>query len=567
MISELRIKDYALMEKLEVGFSDGLSILTGETGAGKSIIIGALGLALGVKGDAASVRAGKRSAEVEAVFDLAREKGTVERLERAGYESKEQKLILKRILHGSGRTRCYLNDELANLGDLKTVSDLLVDIHGQHEHQALLRTETHIDFLDGFAGSAAESEEFRRLFDRQNSLTQEIVRSRAEAERLRDSQELYRFQKSEIETAKLRVGEEEDLDIERRILENSEKLILAASEAYERLYDADGSASETASEAKKLLEDMCRVDPSVGPHLEELTGIIDRFGEMGRDLDDYRNKIQHDPERLEEVRSRIDVIKSLKKKYGGSVDSVLKYGQHVEAELKRLEKSSFDVSELEKELRDVLSKMTSMAAALSEKRKKSAKVFESRVLAELKGLGMTRCRFAVEVLSEESDDGVVVLDGKKYTTWSNGIDKVEFLLSANPGEPVRPLARIASGGETSRVMLALKSILSDVDRVSTLIFDEIDIGIGGRVAESVGKKLRKVADFRQVICITHLPQIAVFGENHYVVRKETKGKKTYTLIDALGKEERVAEIARMLGGEEITEATVRAAREMLENAR
>ncbi|TET44324.1 DNA repair protein RecN [candidate division TA06 bacterium] len=565
MISELRIKDYALMETINVSFQKGLNILTGETGAGKSIIVGALGLALGEKGSSGTIRAGRDFAEVEATFDLGGEKETIKRLKDSGFTTDKEELTLKRVIHRTGRTRCYVNGSPVTLSDLRLASDLLVDIHGQHEHQALLKPETHIDFLDSFAGIEKERERFSGLFEKRNRLTEEIGRREKEAERLRETEELYRFQKREIESANVGEAEEEALESERKVLENSERLIVAASEAYHRLYEDEGSVSEVVASLKRLLEEISGIDQSMKPHLEEITSVSNQLDEIGRGIGRYRDDIHHDPERLEDVRTRLDVIRSLKKKYGGSIESVLEYGDHIDGQLKRLDQSSLDVTELKEDVRNTEKEMSALARVLSEARKTTAEEFEKKVAAVLKELGMAKCRFVAQIDREECDEGPVVVEKKRFTTSPNGIDMVEFLLSANPGEPVKPLARIASGGETSRIMLGLKSILSDVDKVGTLIFDEVDIGIGGRVAESVGKKLKRVAKSRQVICITHLPQIAIQGDNHYAVTKEVKGRQTFTSISILESRDRVMEVARMLGGKKITDATLNAAREMLKS--
>lgn len=565
MISELRIKNYALMEKLNVSFHKGLNILTGETGAGKSIIVGALGLALGEKGGSGAIRAGKDSAEVETTFDIVGENQIVKMLRDSGFTTNKEELILRRIVHKTGRTRCYLNGKPVTLSDLRLVSDLLVDIHGQHQHQALLKPETHIDFLDGFAGIEKERERFGELFEKRNRLTEEIKRREKEAERLRETEDLYRFQKREIEYANVSEGEEETLESERKVLENSERLIVAANEAYHRLYEDEGSVSEVVASLKRLLEEISGIDRSMESHLKEITSVSNQLDEIGRAIGRYRDNIHHDPERLEDVRTRLDVIRSLKKKYGGSIAAVLEYRDHVDDQLTKLDQSSFDVTELKEDVRNTEKEMSALARLLSEKRRVTAKEFEKKVAEVLTELGMAKCRFVVQIDREESDEGPVIVDKKRFTASPNGIDMVEFLLSANPGEPVKPLAKIASGGETSRIMLALKSVLSDVDKVGTLIFDEVDIGIGGRVAESVGKKLKRVAKSRQVICITHLPQIAIQGDEHYAVTKEVKGRQTFTSISVLRSKEKVMEVARMLGGKKITDATVNAAREMLKS--
>jgi DNA repair protein RecN (Recombination protein N) len=566
MISELRIKDYALMEKLQIRFDKGLNILTGETGAGKSIIVGALGLALGEKADSDVIRAGKECAEVEAVFDVSGETDIAKKLEGSDVKSEKGAFALKRVVSKGGRAKCYVNGNAVSVADLKRVSDFLVDIHGQHQHQALLRPETHIDFLDGFARIEKEKVRFGDLFDARVRLAEEIERREKEAERLKQTEELYRFQKREIESANVSEGEEDGLESERKVLENSEKLMIAASEAYSQLYEAEGSAAEKVASVRKLLEEISGIDESMKSSLADIKVAADQLDEVGRAIGKYRDTIHHDPERVEEVRLRLDVIRTLKKKYGGSIVSVLEYKEHITSQLKKLDQSGFDVTGLRNELVGVESQMSVLARSLSEKRKASAKEFEQKVAAGLKELGMEKCKFVTGITNKESEEDPVVVEGKRYVTFRNGIDMVEFLLSANPGEPVKPLAKIASGGETSRVMLSLKSVLSDVDRVGTLIFDEVDIGIGGRVAEAVGKKLKGLAKNRQVICITHLPQIAVEGDRHYGITKEVKGKQTFTSISVLESKDRVMEIARMLGGKSITDATVKAAGEMLKNA-
>lgn len=567
MLSELRIRNYALMEELSVGFSPGLNIMTGETGAGKSIIIGALGLALGERVDQDLIRTGAEEAVSEAVFDLSTNLRLAGNLESMGAEPEDGLLILKRAVSRAGRTKCWLNNSPVTLSVLRRVGDELLDMHGQHEHQSLLKVEKHLDLLDGFGGLLGLSDEVAGLYERYGEIEKSLEKKRNRLAQLKEREELLRFQLKEIEEAKLSVGEDERLESERLILENAESLLSSTQEAYEILSGRDGSVLESLGSVEKLLRQASEVDSSLRREVEALSSIGYRLDDLWRSLLSYQKNLEFEPERLEEVRGRVELIGTLKRKYVDSIEGMLGRRDEIEAELKSLEEGEETTDALKAELGDIRKEISKKVADLSKLRREKALKLERKVLRELSDLGMGGAKFKASFELEEDPDGLAELEGKSYRTTERGVDRVEFLISPNPGEELKPLRKIASGGEISRMMLALKSILAEADSVPSLIFDEIDLGIGGKVAEAVGKKLKSISSRRQVICITHLPHIAVYGTTHFEVRKFTEKGRTYTEASFLDKEGRVREVARMLGGEKVAETAVRHAKRMLKKVK
>jgi DNA repair protein RecN (Recombination protein N) len=561
MLKELNIKNFAIIDELRVEFAQGLNVLTGETGAGKSIVVDALNLALGERASVDLIRTGCQEAVVEAAFEL-NGRGTAEItafLSEQGIEVHPgEDLIVRRILASSGKNKVYINGSLATLATLAALGSSLADIHGQHEHQSLLSLEKQMDLLDSFGGLESIRGDvgtaFRRLKDIGVQLAEREAGERDRAQR----EDMLRFQKNEIEAAMLKPGEDEELAKEQKVMANAEKLASSSAMINELLYASDGSALVNLKRAITGLKDVVAIDNRLAGALELCEAGRAQVDEAAREISSYHERIEYDPQRLEQIGDRLDVIQKLKKKYGNTIDDILDFGAKASAELERMEHSMEEIGQLRAEIQSLKAGLTAKTGDLTKKRAAAAQNLEKKVESELGHLGMKKTKFAVRITQEPGDD---TLDGKKVGP--RGADRVEFLISPNPGEEPRPLARIASGGELSRIMLALKTVLVEGDSIPTLVFDEVDAGIGGAVAEEVGKKLRKVSAKRQVFCITHLPQIASMAGSHYGVSKSVKKDRTGTEVRLLDKKERVDEVARMLGGKTITEATIKHAEEMI----
>ncbi|MGC1455469.1 MAG: DNA repair protein RecN, partial [Nitrospirota bacterium] len=553
MLKELNIKNLAIIDQLRVEFAPGLNVFTGETGAGKSIIVDALSLALGERASVDLIRSGFQEAVVEAAFELnSHGAGDVTALlSEQGIEMDPGgDLIVRRVLSSSGKNKVYINGSLANLTTLAAVGANLADIHGQHEHQSLLSLERQMEMLDTFGGLDTLRDEvtaeYRRLFDIRKDLAelQEGERDRAQRE------DLLRYQKNEIEAAQLKPGEGEELENAQKVLANAEKLATLSAMVDEVLYSSDGSALANLKKAINGLKDVVEIDSSLAGALDLCESGRAQIEEAAREVASYHNRAESDPQRLEQIGDRLDLIQKLKKKYGNTIEEILDFGAKAAAALERMEQSTEEIEKLKSGIQEIKFGLTDKANQLTKKRMAAARELEKKVEAELDHLGMKRTTFTLKITQESGGD---TFDGLKLGP--RGVDRVEFLISPNAGEEPRSLAKIVSGGELSRIMLALKSILVEGDGIPTLVFDEVDAGIGGAVAEEVGKKLKRVAKKRQVFCITHLPQIASMAGSHYGVTKSVKKERTSTEVRLLNKQERVEEIARMLGGKTITEAT------------
>jgi len=562
VLRELRLRNVAIVERLDLEFPGGLIALTGETGAGKSIIVGALGLALGEKARPEHQRTPGEESVVEALFAGPLPRGVRARLEAAGVPLTED-LLLRRVVSPGGRSRAFANDTAITLPTLEEIGRELVDIHGQHQHQSLLHAETHLDFLDGFAGLLGARERYREAWTRLDGLDRERDQlERQEGERERRLEYL-RFQHEELERAALLPGEEEQLRSERDVLRNVDRLAGAVGEAEALAYSGEASASGSVGAAARRLGEAAAVDPSLLPLAAALAGARAALEDAGRELQDYLSRLEADPARLGVIDDRLALISRLKKKYGATVETILAEAGAVQAEITRWEQGSARLAGLDRDIATASAAAGALAGELSRGRETSGPKLEKRILEELAALAMGGCRFEVRLQREEDPTGRLVLDGRRWRADDRGIEKVEFLLSANPGMEPRPLARVASGGELSRVMLALKTALAEADRVPTLVFDEVDIGIGGRTARTVGERLRAVAAGRQVFCVTHLPQIASLAHVQYTIEKRVVAGRTRVRVQRLDGPGRVAEVARMLGGRVVTEATLHHAEELL----
>lgn len=553
MLQELRIKNFAIIDELNLSFSKGLNILTGETGAGKSIILNAVQLLRGEKAGDEVVRTYEEEAVIEAIFDLSEYPEILKKFKYERPETEELTLLIKRIISRSGRGRVYINGNLSTLGMLSEISDELLSIYGQHEHQLLQKVETHIDILDEFGGLLDLREEFQRYFEKYISQLEEIKKIRDESEKRAREKELIEFQIREIEASNIEVGEDEALKAERNVLMNAKRLIEFSNLAEELLYSGDGSAIEKLQRIIHEGEQISWIDPRISDLLKNIETLLIHLEEIAIEFRDYSKKIEMSPERLEEVEDRLEELERLKRKYGPTLEDILEFKGRIDERLRLYTSDEGRLQELEASLEPIKQKISELSKRLSENRKRVSIELKRAVEKELSSLGMKKTIF--EVSFSESPINI------------KGIDKVEFLISPNPGEALKPLAKIASGGELSRIMLALKRILAKIGGRQVLIFDEVDSGIGGAIAEVVGRKLKELSKFHQIICVTHLPQIACYADTHFTVRKEQKGGRTITRVTKLEKDEIIDEIARMLGGVKITEKTRAHAKEMIEGAR
>jgi DNA repair protein RecN (Recombination protein N) len=568
MLTELRIRNLAIIESLELHFSPGLIVLTGETGAGKSIILDALEMLLGARADATIIRQGADFTLVEGVFRIdERVRPAIHAiLEREGLLEDENYLTLGREVRREGRNIARVNGRSVNLGLLKELGSYLIDIHGQSEHLSLLNPRAHIQLLDRYADLEKPLQAYRQAYRNLQALRQELEelrRMQADAER---RTEMLRFQLEEIEAARLKPGEDEELRRERNRLANAEALAESAQQALslldEGLPDAP-SALDLLGQAGRLLERLAHLDPSQATLSQNLLTIEETLSDVTRALRTYLENIEFNPRRLEQVEERLDLIQRLTRKYGGSIEAVLKRAGQIREELERIETVSERLEGLQKQEASLLEELARQALALSQARERAAQALSQNIEAELNDLRMSQARFSVAFQTRPHPQGLPVR-GEHLSFDSNGIDQVEFLIAPNPGEGFKPLVKIASGGETARLMLALKNVLARADEIPILVFDEIDQGIGGRVGLTVGQKLWSLARHHQVFCVTHLPQLAAFGDQHFRVQKIIQGERTYTRVEELEGEQRLLELSQMLG--EIGEGTLRSAHELLQLA-
>jgi DNA repair protein RecN (Recombination protein N) len=568
VLRELRVRNLAVIESLTVPFGPGLNVLTGETGAGKSILIDALNLLLGERAQPAeTIRAGAETATIEAVFDTPRKSPVAVVLQEHGISLEDGLLVIRRELVRGGRGRVFLNDANATLALLEKLGETLVEVHGQHEHQALLRPSRHLDLLDAFAGLGILRERLRQRHDEWRSASEELDALRASAHDQVTRTAQHRESMAEIDAARLRPAEEEELREERRRLVNAERLAEGASGAYRELYDDPASAVERMGRAAGLLRDLARMDPSIEPILQTLDTALVHLDETSRALRSYRDGVVFDPPRLDAIERRLDEIGRVKRKYGETVEAVLALRARLESDLEGLGRAGADEGRLVERVERLRTELVTRATDLAERREQAVSRLETSVLAELAALDLETAVFRVRLARERAGDGELAIGPDAWKLGPRGVDQAEFLFSANAGEDARPLSRIASGGELSRTMLAIKVVLAATDAVPVLIFDEVDVGIGGKTADTVGKKLRQVARVRQVLCVTHLPQIAAYADLHFRVEKREEDGRTATTVAALVKNDRVREVARMLGGESVTDTSLQHAFELIAQAR
>jgi DNA repair protein RecN (Recombination protein N) len=551
MLVELRIRDYAVVDDLTLELGPGLNVLTGETGAGKSIIVGALSLLLGERASSGVVRAGAERATVEGVFEVGGSPTLGRRLAELGYEPEDGLLLLRREVAAEGRNRAWVNGSPATAGVVGELGNALVDLHGQHEHQTLLRAAEQRRILDAFAGAEDAASSVAILHAQVRALEAELEERQANLRDLEARADFLRFQLGEIEGAGLAEGEDEELEAEARRLEHAEELAEGATRLHDTLYAGEDAAADRIAEARRLLGQLRRFDESLGEAEPLLDEAYHALAEVGRRMGDYASSVDYDPRRLEAVQGRLDAMFRLKRKYGPELADVMATGERIRSELAELEDSDHELTSIRQVLQRARTQLDSAAATLTGERAQASSRLAEAVASVLPELGLPGAEFEVRLRALDA-------------VGAHGAEAVEFLVSPNPGFPPMPLARIASGGELSRVMLALKSILAAVDQVPVLVFDEIDAGIGGVVATSVARKLADVAARHQVFVVTHLPQLASRAEAHLLVTKKADGGAAAAGVARLTGEDRVEEIARMLGGDPESSTSRQHARELLE---
>ena len=570
MLTELHIQNFAIIDKLDLKLGHGLIILTGETGAGKSIILDAVEMLVGGRADASVIRTDSDAAMVEGVFHLkGPEKEAVnEILKREELLDDPNYLTMAREVRREGRSIARVNGRTASVSLLKEIGAVLIDIHGQSEHLSLLDPRAHLGLLDRYADVAKPLSDYRQTYHKLMNVRRElneIRQAQADADR---RVEMLTFQAEEIEAAKLKPGEDEELKKERDRLANAESLAQYAQQALEVLDEGSQestAASDLVGQAARALAGLAKIDKAQEELANEAATLEDTLADLVRSLRDYLEEIEFNPKRLDEVEERLNLIHNLVRKYGGSIPAVITSGENTRKQLENISNASERVTVLEAEEDQLLQTCSKQAQTLSEKRKSAAGKLSKAIEVELDDLKMAAARFGVEFQTRSDPNGIPLTDGTRIAFDQTGYDRVEFLVAPNPGEGLKPLVKIASGGETSRLMLALKNILASADQIPSLIFDEIDQGIGGRVGLVVGFKLWHLGRNHQVFCVTHLPQLAVFGDEHYQVQKLIQGNRTLTRVERLTGEPQLLELSQMLG--EVGEGTLRSAHELTQVAR
>ncbi len=566
MLRELSIKNFAIIDDLSICFEGGFTALTGETGAGKSIIINAVNLILGSRASPELIRTSEETAELEALFEVPLHSPAATAAEDQGLDLSDG-LLIRRVIQKNGRHRIYINGRMASMQMLSSINQRLASISGQHAHQGLLKAEQHLLVLDQFGGLSGLRSRVSDGYQQMVALIGEWADLKRQDNEQVKQTELLEFQYNEIQQAEIAPEEDEDVEQERQRLRHAQQLYETVNRCVDQLYGGEGAAVERVTEAAKELQTLSDIDSSLTPVTERVHEASYQLEDIAHDLRSYLNRVVFDNGRLEAVELRLDLLQRLKRKYGGSLESVLAHGQEAEEELKRISSLPEKIAEVEQRLDQSYEELCKLSRELSDKRQKTAKQLSKEVQQELTTLEMSGTRFEVRFKPNpvgEDADPHLVLDNSGIE--STGIDRVDFLIAPNVGEDLRPLAQIASGGELSRIVLALKGILGTKESVETLIFDEVDAGIGGGVAEVVGQKLKTLACFHQVVCITHLAQIAQFATHHLKIAKRVYKGRTSTKMTPLHGEERVKEMARMLGGVKVTKKTLDHAREMLEGS-
>lgn len=551
MLQELSIKDFAIIDEIQISFQPKMTVLTGETGAGKSIIIDALGLLAGGRGSTEFIRKGEKKAVIQGLFTLPREANTYNILEEYGIDSEDGQIILQRDLYRGGRNICRINGMMVNLATLRKVGETLIDIHGQNEHQELMKPENHIDLLDEYDKKTSQlRNQYQVVYQNYRKLKLSMEKKEADEKAWVQRLDMLNFQVKEIEEAGLKINEEDELVEEKNKLDNFQAIHDALELSYQIL---SGEKIDVVGNLGNAMNELSDVS-DLSENLQEMnTKISDAFYSLedaARDISDELDSMEWNGERLNEIEERLELIHQLKRKYGDTIEDILHYHSRIEKELREMENAEQNSEKQERQLSEALEKVKELAIKLSKQRKKSAKKLEKMIHEQLSALYMDKAVFEVKCLN----------NSKLY---SKGIDKVEFYIQTNPGEEMGPLAKIASGGELSRIMLALKTIFSQKMGVTSIIFDEVDTGVSGRVAQAIAEKISQISNNSQVLCITHLPQVAAIADNHYYISKSVNDGRTETSLKELDEKQKIREIARMLSGSEITELTLKHAEELI----
>ena len=554
MLNQLSIRNVAVIDKLDINLHDGVSVLTGETGAGKSIIIDSINMILGDRANKELVRYGTDKAVVQAVFDAP--KSVINILEENDIDVEDETVIITRQVTKEGKSVARINGMVVTLNILREISDRLINIHGQHDNQALLTPIRHITFLDAYADNEEYINRYKDILSKKREIEKKISSLEMDEQEKMQRIDLLEYQVNEIKKASLEKGEEDDLREQRDIYTNAEQITKSVNEAYMNLYEGDEiqSAYDGISIAVNEISQISDLNPQLKSIYDTLNEIMYSLEDTAHEIKEFGETVEFDEQTLNEIEERLDLISRLKRKYGNSIEEILEYLKKAESELNDIKLSDERTNELKEELKNITKELKEKGNVLTQRRENAAKVLEENIEKSLHELNMEKSKFKVNI----ENNG---------TFYDNGMDKVEFLISTNPGEPLKPLVKIASGGELSRVMLAIKSILADSDGVDTMIFDEIDTGVSGKAAMSIAKKLAVIAKNKQVICITHLPQLTAMADNHYLIQKNTDGELASTTLKELDEEGRELELARIIDGGEVTELALSHAKQMLENAK
>ncbi len=549
MLLGLNLKNFTIIDDISVSFTSGLNIITGETGAGKSIIVDAVNIILGEKATPDLIKTGEDESRIEALFDISSYPLIKERLLSSGFDASGDELLIKRVIYRKGRSRVHMNGETATLSILEHVTEGLIDVFSQHEHQTLLKKENHLRVLDELGGNGKDHERVRELYGRHSEVRAMIRQMSDDVRDLAEKEDFLKFQLDEIQKSSLSLGEDEELEAEKRKLLNIEKLLSASKSAYEEIYENEPSLSGRLKSLTAEISEAGKIDEPLGKIASLLESAIVQIEDASFTLRDYASELSFESGRLDEIEERLKDISELKRKYGGTISNIFKRRGEIEKELSAITNHDEQLEGLGAELRGIEKSYNKAASELSKKRKRLGASLGEVLQKELSHVGIKGAQFSSEFKQKEMSP--------------DGVDDVTFLFSANPDEAPKPLARVASGGELSRIMLVLKEAIARTEGGSVIIFDEADSGIGGAVAETVGEKIKRLSEPYQVICITHLPQVAKFGDSHLLVSKTLIDGKTRVSVRSLNEQERVRELARMIGGLKVTQKTLDAAHEML----
>ncbi len=551
MLERLHIKNIAVIDEAEIEFNKGFNVLTGETGAGKSIIIDSINMVLGERTSKSIIRNGEKKAIVEAMFSIDN-KEVIDILDSNGIEVEDGMVILYRDINTDGKSLCKINGSMTTATGIREVANMLINIHGQQDNQSLLTPSSHIQFLNSYAKLESKLEEYRKYYNNVNEINEKINSLQFDQREKERQTDLYSFQINEIEEAKLVIGEDEQLMERRKFISGISKISEVLNYSHESLYSIDRNVYDQLSSVVSSFQSITEYDSKLMEIYERLNSVAIELDDTIYQIRDYRDEMDFDESEVDKIELRLDLINTLKRKYGSTIEEIINYKNEIEDKLYTITKSDEEIEFLNTELERAISERNKIAAEITKIRLKSASELSERICKELEDLDMSKVKFDVQI--NECD----------YN--KNGCDSIEFLISVNAGEPLKPLSKIASGGEMSRIMLAIKTIFADSDPVDTLIFDEIDTGVSGRAAQKIAEKINKIAIEKQVLCITHLAQIAAMANTHFLIEKNTDSEHTYTKVKLLDDSSRKNELARIIGGAHITDTTIQAASEMIEMA-